>query len=175
MKKWWKIVLGVVLGLVLLCVLAVGFTQTKIFREWLRGYILSTVHRNTNGQLYLGDFSGSLFTGLTINGVSLSLGGEELFTADLVELRYNPLELPQKHIALGKLVLTHPRIHLSRSRDGSWNFERLPREKRAPTQTSPNFLWAIELKSLEIVNGEFSLVDSTVTETLDSLGLAMNP
>lgn len=165
MKKGWKIVLSVGLGLLLLSLLSIGFTQTKIFRNWLRGYILNRVHENTNAQLYLGDFSGSLFTGLTITGVSMSLDGEELFTADIVELRYNPLELPQKHIALEQLSFIHPKVNLLRSPEGVWNFQRLSKEK-APSTGPASFLpWTLELKSLEIVGGDLTLVDSSVTKT----------
>jgi hypothetical protein len=175
LKKGWKIVLSVVLGLLLLSLLCIGFTQTKIFRDWLRGYILTAVHESTNAELYLGDFSGSLFTGLTITGASLSLNGEEIFSADVVELSYNPLKLARKHIALGKLILTHPRIHLIRSSDSVWNFQKLPREKAAATNPASFLIWALELKTLEIVDGEFSLVDSTAEQSPDSSNSAINP
>jgi hypothetical protein len=175
LKKGWKIVLSVGVGLVLLCLLAVGFTQTKIFRDWLRGYILATVHERTNADLSLGNFSGSLFTGLTITGASLSLNGGEIFSADVVELRYNPLEIPQRHIALAKLVLSHPRVHLTRSVDGEWSFQKLPKQTEAPSSPFSFLKWTLELKSLEIIDGEFSLDDSTAGASCDSSGTAMNP
>ena len=175
MKKGWKIVLSVGLGLLLLSLLAIGFTQTKIFRDWLRGYILTAVHQSTNAELSLGAFSGSLFTGLTITGASLSLNGEEIFSADLVELSYNPLELPQRHIALGKLILVHPRVRLVRSPDGVWNFQKLPKAKTTQTNPASFLKWALELKTLEMINGEFSFVDSTVEQAQDSGSSAVNP
>jgi hypothetical protein len=175
LKKGWKIVLSVGVGLVLLCLLAVGFTQTKMFRDWLRGYILATVHERTNADLSLGNFSGSLFTGLTITGASLSLNGGEIFSADVIELRYNPLEIPQRHIALATLVLSHPRIHLIRSIDGEWNFQKLPKQTAAPSNPVSFLKWTLELKSLEIIDGEFSLDDSTAEASFDSSGISMNP
>jgi autotransporter translocation and assembly factor TamB len=175
LKKGWKIVLSVGLGLLLLSLLTIGFTQTKIFRDWLRGYILTTVHESTNADLYLGDFSGSLFTGLTITGASLNLNGEEIFSADAIELSYNPLELPRRHIALGKLILTRPKIHLIRSPDGVWNFQKLPKEKTAPANPASFLMWVLELKTLEVVDGEFSLIDSTAEQSWDSSNSAINP
>ncbi len=175
MKKGWKIVLSVGSGLLLLSLLAIGFTQTKTFRDWLRGYILTTVHENTKGDLYLGDFSGSLFTGLTIRGASLRLDGEEIFSADVVELRYDPLELPRRHISLGRLVLTHPKFHPVRSSQGVWNFQRLPKESASPSAPVSFLKWALELKSLEIIDGEVSLEDSTAFGVQDSAGSSPTP
>jgi hypothetical protein len=175
LKKGWKIVLSVVSGLLLLSLLAIGFTQTRTFRDWLRGYILTAVRQNTNGELYLGDFSGSLFTGLTIRGASLSLNGEEVFSADVVELRYDPLALPRRHISLGRLVLTHPKFHPVRSSQGVWNFQRLPKEGASPSSPVSFLEWALELKSLEIIDGEVSLEDSTALGVQDSAGSAPSP
>jgi autotransporter translocation and assembly factor TamB len=175
LKKGWKIVLIVGVGLVLLSLLAVGFTQTKIFRDWLRGYILATVHEHTNADLSLGNFSGSLFTGLTITGASLSLNGEEIFSADVVELRYNPLEIPQRHIALATLVLSHPTVHLTRAVDGEWNFQKLPKQSKAPSSPVSFLKWTLELKSLEVIDGEFSLDDSAAGASYDSSGSSVNP
>ena len=162
-------------GLLLLSLLAIGFTQTKTFRDWLRGYILTTVHQNANGDLQLGDFSGSLFTGLTIRGASLRLDGEEIFSADVVELRYDPLELPRRHISLGRLVLTHPKFHPVRSRQGVWNFQRLPKESASPSSPVSFLRWALELKSFEIIDGEVSLEDSTAFGVQDSAGSTPTP
>jgi len=175
LTKGWKIVLSVGLSLLLLSLLAIGFTQTKIFRDWLRGYILAAVHQSTNGELDLGDFSGSLFTGLTIRGASLRLGGEELFSADFVELRYDPFELPRRHISLGMLVLTHPKFHPVRSSQGVWNFQRLLKESASPSSSVSLVKWALELKSLKIIEGEVLVEDSTDLAVEDSAGPTLTP
>lgn len=174
MKKGWKIVLFAGLGLLLLFILSIGFTQTRIFRNWLREYILATIQQNTNATLYLGDFAGSLFTGLRIDGVSLTLDGQELFTADLVELRYNPLKLFQKRIGLGKCVLTQPKLTLRRSQDGKWNLQHLLKEREDTARPPTAFPWKLELKSFEVLDGEFILVDPTTgdveTESIADAG-----
>jgi hypothetical protein len=160
-KKGWKIVFIVGLSFLLLVLLSIGLTQTKIFRDWLRGRILAAVHERTNGTLVLGEFSGSLFTGLRIEGVSYTLHDEQLFSAKHLELRYNPLALFQKHIALGHLVISQPHINLKRTTEGAWNFDGLWKERTGEAKASSYFPWVVELRSLEVMDGEFTLVDST--------------
>jgi hypothetical protein len=164
MKKGWKIVLVAGLGLLLLVLLSVAFTQTAAFRNWLRGQILSLAHQNTNAYLELGEFSGDLFTGLTVHGAALSLDGELVFSADAVELRYNPLSLPKKQIVLGKLILTHPKIYFRRSGSGAWNYQRLLKQTSDTTRAPSRFPWRIDLRSVEINNGEVTVLDSSLQE-----------
>ena len=166
MKKYLKILLYTLAGAVLLSLLTVGFSQTPLFRHWLRSFLLSTANDELNGHLTLGAFHGNIFTGLTIDSVSLVIDGVTFLSADKVELRYNPLKLIDNNISAGTVVISKPVIQILRGRDSVWNVDRLA--KKSSTPPGP-FRYTIEVKNFEIVDGTVAVYDSTVSPATDSL------
>jgi len=171
MKRILKILFYAIVCVLFIIVASVGVTQTALFRNWLKRTILSNVNTAINGELHLGKFTGSLFTGLTIDSLSLKVHGSEFVYAERVDIQYNPLTLWRKRVSLSDLTVHQPTIHLIKSKDGLWNFENLIREKG---EGGGAFDWAIDISSLEIKNGKFAMVDSSMTRidtihTTDSL------
>jgi hypothetical protein len=165
-KKFLKILLYSLVGVVLLSLLTVAFSQTPLFRHWLRSFLLSTADNELNGHLSLGAFHGNIFTGLTIDSVSLVIDGVTFLRADNVELRYNPLKLIDRKISAGTVVISRPTIQILRGRDSVWNIDRLAKQKSTP---SGPFRYTIEVKNLDIVDATFILYDSTASQTTDSV------
>jgi hypothetical protein len=164
-KKFLKILLYSLVGVALLTLLTVGFSQTPLFRHWLRSFLLSTANDELNGHLTLGTFHGNIFTGLTIDSVSLVIDGVTFLQADNIELQYNPLKLIDRKISAGTVVISHPAIQIVRGRDSVWNIDRLAKQKSTP---SGPFRYIIEMKNLDIVDGSFTLYDSTASPGADS-------
>ena len=159
LKKFVRALFTGVFLLALVAAAVVGFTQTQVFRSYLRSFLLTQLGDLPHGSLYLGEFHGSLFTGLTIDGVALKVDGTYLAAAEKLELRYDPFVLVEHRIAFGKVILYEPRIRLVRYADSTWNFERLSTEEEKPK--AKRFDWTIVLRDLEIRSGVLAVVDST--------------
>jgi len=165
-KKFWKILLYTLGGVLLLSLLTFGFTQTSVFRQLLRSFLLSTANDELNGRLTLGAFHGNIFTGLTIDSVSLVVDGVTFISTEKIELRYNPLKLIDRKISASNVIISRPKIQILRRRDGAWNIDRLAKKKTKPAGP---FQYTIEIKNLEILDGTLAFYDSTSLPATDSL------
>ena len=157
MKKLFRTTyyLGVII--LFLSIAAIGFTQTRAFRSYLRGLIIDAASTGLYGEITLGQLQGNLFTGFRVDTVALHISGEEVIVIERLEARYDPLSLLAKHVSLSRITLVNPSVHLSRSVDGIWNISRLLKPVPADTVPSP---WTIDIGRLELENGRVRLVDS---------------
>ncbi|MGB9774179.1 MAG: translocation/assembly module TamB domain-containing protein [Bacteroidota bacterium] len=150
----YGVILAIFIGAALL-----GFTQTKLFRSYLRVFLLTEFSKVTYGSLYLGEFHGSIFTGLTIDGVALQINGTYLFSAERVRLRYDPISLIERRITFHEIILTEPRVRLVRFADSTWNYEHLflPKEQKQ----RKGLPWTFAVRNFQIQGGIITVVDST--------------
>ena len=150
----YGVILAIFIGAALL-----GFTQTKLFRSYLRVFLLTEFSKVTRGSLYLGEFHGSIFTGLTIDGVALQISGTYLFSAERVRLRYDPISLIERRITFREVILTEPRVRLVRFADSTWNYEHLfpPKEEKE----RKGLPWTFAVRNFQIQGGIIAVVDST--------------
>ncbi len=158
MRRILKILFYIAVCLCFVVVATIGVTQTALFRNWLKRTLLSKVNAAINGELRVGEFSGNLFLGLTIDSVSLRIDGDDFIRAERVDLRYKPLALLRKTISFSELTIYQPVIRLLKSKDGRWNVERLAKEK---AEGGGTFDWAMDISDLEIRNGQLAFVDSS--------------
>lgn len=138
-------------------VAVLGYTQTRSFRTYLHRTILDASHDALNGQLQFGTIQGNLLTGFTIDSVSLAKDSCTAFSAERVELKYDPFGFIFKRVAISRITLIHPRILVYRSLDGSWNISQLV--KPTPSDTNPSS-WTIDIKKLDLRDATISFIDS---------------
>jgi hypothetical protein len=144
--------------IVLFVVVAVlGFTQTKVFRSYVRTMVLDAVKNELHGELTLGPIEGNLFTGFHVDDVILRKDGEPVLTVQSIHARYDPFGFITKSVAVSNVTLTKPFISLTRSTAGIWTISRLL--ATSPEDTVPSS-WAINLKSITIIDGAVRIVDS---------------
>jgi len=172
-RKFFRATYSVAVIALFLAAVVLGFTQTKIFRSYLRTKLVQMVANDLHGELALSSLEGNLFTGFQVESVVLRHDGEPIVTAERLEVKYDPLGFLTKSAAVSRLVLTNPSIHLIRSAAGEWNFERFIRSSSPDTTPSS---WTINLKQIEIRGGVLKIVDSVglAQRTLDST-LAIEP
>jgi hypothetical protein len=148
------IALPLVLGLIGL------LTQTQSFRDRLRSIALTQLDSLLNANVHLGELSGNLVTGFSIDTVLVDVDGRRLLSIDRIELAYNLLGLPGKTIAIKELSLIRPTLTLFRPAGGPWNLTRMIRAHPADTSVSAPFRWMVKLEKLHITGGQLRLVDS---------------
>jgi hypothetical protein len=75
-----------------------------------------------------------------------------------VDAKYDPLSLLTKNVSVSRITLTSPVISLERSTQGVWNVERL---FQSSSKDSTPSSWTVNLKQIQILQGEVHLVDSS--------------
>ena len=167
MRKFFRATYAVAVIALFLAAVVLGFTQTKIFRSYLRTKLVEVVANDLHGELALSSLEGNLITGFRVENVVLRRDGEPVVTVERLEVKYDPLGFLAKSVAVSHLVLIKPVIHLTRSISGEWNFDRfIPSSSPDTTRSS----WTTNLKQIQIRGGAFELVDSLglAQRTLDS-------
>jgi hypothetical protein len=156
-RKFFRATYSVAVIALFLVAVVLGFTQTKLFRSYLRTKLVQLVTNDLHGELTLSSLEGNLFTGFQVENVVLRREGEPVMTVERLEVKYDPLGLLTKSVGVSRLVLTNPAIHLTRSATGGWNFDRFLRS--SSTDTTPSS-WSINLKQIQIRGGALEIVDS---------------
>ena len=156
-RRFFKTTYSLAVIVLFLAVAVLGFTQTRVFRSYVRSQLIETVRKELHGELTLGSIEGNLFGGFRVDNVVLRKDGEAVLTVQSAEARYDPLALITKRVAISRLTLTNPFISLTRSSAGSWTIGRLL--GTSPGDTVPT-AWAINLKQIQLIDGAVRIVDS---------------
>jgi hypothetical protein len=165
LKKLLKILFwtgGGVLALLLLLALT---TQTQFFRDRLRSAALSQLDSLLQGQTYLGNITGNLVTGFSIDSLSASINGINVVSTSRVDIGYDLFSLPGKMLAVNRVALVRPSINILRDRLGRWNLSQLihktPPDSLAPSDTISALPdWKLNLGALQILDGTVTILDS---------------
>lgn len=168
-RRLWRRLLRVSLGLLALAlallVVAAATTQTRWFKNWLRGYVERSAARVLDGQLAIGRLDGNLFTGVRLDDVVLTQAGRPVVAIARVDASYNLRDLLGQGVVIDRLVLVRPVIRASQTPAG-WNLTRLV--KTTPGGRRPGR--PVEITSFSISDGLVSIqpaASSTPTEVAD--------
>lgn len=142
--------LFVVAGLVLLAATSAIVVETAWFKDRLRRLAIDRAAEVLNGQLTVGELSGSLWRGFTLHHVVLQQSTGPVVSVETVALRYDPRILARGHFIFDELVLTRPVVHIAEHADG-WNVAHLVK----PTAGGGNK--AVQFRRLTIVDGQVSV------------------
>jgi hypothetical protein len=165
-RRWLRIgsfVLAVFVGLL---VVAIVTTQTAWFRDWLRRYVIREADGYLNGTLAIQRLDGNLFTGIEIEGVSLTQGRHTIFVAKDVGLTYSVWDLISGGVVIDEIRINEPRLALSRGPAG-WNVAGLVKEQ-AQEADREGPAKPITISRIGISNGTVTIDDP---EGPDHLGL----
>lgn len=159
-RKLSKILLYTLLGVFGLLLLLAGGTQTQFFRDKLRAEALSRLDSIFVAQVHLGEVTGNLVTGFSVNGLSIKIQNDTLIVVDRLDMRYSLFQVFSKTIAVENFTLVRPRVALLRGNDGVWNFGRMIRPTAEDTSAAGPFNWLVNAGELRVENGSIRLVDS---------------
>ncbi|MFN2566847.1 MAG: translocation/assembly module TamB domain-containing protein [Gemmatimonadaceae bacterium] len=128
-RRLVALVSALVLVVVVLAVfgVVVGVTRTSYGRETLRAVIEDQItSRMRGGTLHLGQLSGNLITGVTIDSIAIRDADDSLFfSAGRTTIVYDPRDLLDRRITIRRLESEHPWVHVKQYENGSWNYKRL--------------------------------------------------
>ena len=143
--------------------LALIVSQTPWFRDWIRRTIIREARQYLNGELSIGQVTGNLFFGVGLSEVAFDLSGERVVSIKALALDYSVFELMAGKVAIDRILLTEPRVHLVRD-SGGWNIGRLVRaQAREADREGPHR--PIALPSISIVDGAIAIDDRSALST----------
>ena len=149
-------------SLVVIFLVAFGYTQTSSFRNWLKDFVVEQVNSSTKGNLSIGQLDGTIFTSLILSEINYTLDQDTIFTADKIELKFSPLRIFLKTIYLRKLDIENANISLMKDENGELNISRITSptqegEVADTTTVSEPFNWKIDVADLNLKNIKFKL------------------
>lgn len=133
MKKWLKILSGIVVVAVCLVVVLIVLAKVLITPERVKGALLPLAEDHLHRKIDVGDIEVSLFSGIEIHGLTLyEKDGTDIFMSTaMVRLKYQLLPLLALKVVVDEVRLEKPTIRIVRLRDGQFNFSDLTNSKNS--------------------------------------------
>jgi autotransporter translocation and assembly factor TamB len=148
------LVATIVLGII---VLALMTSQTPLFKDWLRKFVVREANQYVNGNVSIGRLGGDLFYGIQLEDVSISVNGERVIAFKRLEVKYSIAELISSGITVRRIRLEQPFILLRRDASG-WNVSSLvKRERQEANRQGPGR--PMTMPDIEIVDGRVQIDD----------------
>src|SRR5438093_10335389 len=107
---------------------AIIVSQTAWFKNWLRGYIVREASQYLNGTLSIQRLGGSLFFGIEMENIAVSMDGTDIVAVKDLGLDYNVFELISRGLSVDSIRLDKPVIYLRREGD-TWSLSRLVKKQ----------------------------------------------
>lgn len=166
LKKLSKYLAIFILALIVLVIVLILFTQTPMFKGWLKNKAVDLAQPYFNAQLSVAALGGDLFNTLVLDNVVLSRDDEAMIEIGRVVLNYDLLPLLSQEVLVKKFVLAEPKIDLRQSSDGQWNIATLLKSDTTETESEQSILdlqWTIQVPDAEIISGiiRINKVDTT--------------
>lgn len=158
-KRAWllPLVLGIVSIIVIGGSLALRFLDLDTYKAEITAQVRETLKRDLR---YLsGDFSFRYGPAFTFTGVTIKEknGTDDFVSADRLTIRIALIPLLRRHLVLSRMVLEHPKLNLTRDRNGVFNISDLL--QRPPGES------ATAIKGIELKNADISFADSAFSDT----------
>jgi len=147
------------IGLVLLfCfVLFFAVSQTQIFKNWLRDFIVDLANDNLNGKVSIEKLEGTIFTSLILRNTVVTMEKDTLLNAGVIELRTSPLKIFLKTIYVRKFEIKDTRVAFVEDSLGELNIAKLFPPSKEEDTTESHFPFRIEVADFKLTNVDFSL------------------
>ncbi len=125
MRLFFRISLYIILSLLVICLLLILFSQTSLFKNWLRDLLTEEINKNLAATIQIENISGNIFNKVNLSNIFLVTNHDTLIHINKLELHYNLIALLEKKIYLKKIDLQISTIHLYQTADSSWNVTKI--------------------------------------------------
>ena len=144
--------------ILILFLIAFGFSQTSTFRNYLRQNITSIANKELNGHLSIGEIDGTIFTSLILRNTVVNMGPDTLLNAKVIEVKTSPLQILLKKIFVRKILISEAKIAFVIDKSGKLNISKLfPPSSNDSTHSK--FPFKIEVPDLNLDHIDFKLQD----------------
>src|SRR5438034_1259038 len=119
---------------------AIIVSQTAWFKNRLRGYIVREANQYLNGTVSIQRLGGSLFFGIEMENIAVSMDGTDVVAVKDLGLDYNVFEFISRGLSVDSIRLDKPVIYLRREGD-TWSLSRLVKKQETEADSaSPDHL-----------------------------------
>jgi len=140
---------------------AVIVSQTAWFKNWIRSYIVREANLYLNGTVSIERLGGNLLFGLEMEGIDVSMDGQQVVSVKDVGLDYNIWDFVTKGLSVDNIRLDKPVIYLRRQGD-TWTLSRLIK-KRASEADRRGPARPVAIEDIGISDGSFVIEDPVGT------------
>ena len=152
-RIWRNVVIAAGATFTAFVVIVLMLLPTPWFKEQLRRVAVRQAAAYLNGDLTVSSLSGSLFSDVTLHGVSIRLDETPVVVVESIRARYDIVALIRGRMAIDELVLTRPSVRAIETADG-WNVTRLVRA-RERTGGEPA---AFTVRRVRVMDGQVTLL-----------------
>ncbi len=157
--RFFSFVVLVFSACLLFVTLIISITQTGMFRNWLKGYIVDKINEQYASKMStitIGEIEGNFFSELVIKDASVKIKNEEMIRFDFVNVKFNIFGLLDKNIDLTEVILENPHANFFRIRndkgDTVWNVLYMFETAKDTIDEATEFNWKIDVRRLRINN-----------------------
>ncbi|WP_221932524.1 translocation/assembly module TamB domain-containing protein [Carboxylicivirga sp. M1479] len=153
-KKILKYGLFIISFILILIVGLLAYTQTSLFREQLRVKVLQLTNPLFNGDIDVGQINGNLYQTIHLSDVSLIEGDSTVANIDSLYVKYQLIDLKDKHIRIDTLYIHSLHFNLWYKDTAKMHLmyvlDKLVKKERTKT---PFFPVILDFGYIEIVDG----------------------
>lgn len=138
MRRLSRLFRGFLTGVTVLAFILLVFVvtvETAWFKDWLRGQLVTRVDRVLEGDLRVRRLGGSIWTGVTLEGVELTSATGEVLNAGRIRVRYDPFTLARRRWVIEAVEIDGATINVVRTPTG-WNVLELTRKRDTRSTTT---------------------------------------
>ena len=161
MKRLLKIVLWIFAGLIGIVLLTGLFTQTGLFKSYLKDLAVDELNKLIEGKVSIDEIRGNLFSNLEVHDLSIILDNDTLLFLPEMNLSYDLFALLNDHIRIHQFEIIRPKFNLEKDSSGTWNVARLMspdlETETITSETEEPFGFTISLDSFLFDDGTFNL------------------
>ncbi len=149
-------------AIIVLILAGYAILRVPYIQHRIKTLAIATLERQLGAQLELGEISGNLLSGLSLDGVRLSDPKETILSADRVSVRYRLPMLLNRMVVITRLRIEGLQLNLSRDPAGKWNVADLFQSEQPVTkEPQPGAPFQVLVKSLSITDGRVQIGDSS--------------
>lgn len=146
------VVRAALLLIVLLAITIAVLLRTGRVHEWLRAQAVTRLNAIIDGEVAIGQLSGSLLHDVTVRNFRIVQHGDTVIEAASVSASYDALQLLRGHLVFTDVRLEQPYVHLVQTANG-WNVAHLTKPTGKPSAGPV----AIALERVRIDDGRVAL------------------
>ncbi|MEO7192328.1 MAG: translocation/assembly module TamB domain-containing protein [Vicinamibacterales bacterium] len=133
---WLRRALMGLVALAVLVALLLAVVSTAWFREQLRDVVVRRASAAINGEITIGQITGSLLHDVTLHDVLVQQKGQPVIRIASLTARFDALQLALGHYVIDDIVVERPMILLVQDVTG-WNLAALVKPQERQTNTKP--------------------------------------
>lgn len=163
--RFFSYLVLLVSALLLFIILLVSFTQTSLFKDWLKDFGTEKFNEafgEKGAFLSAGSIEGNFFSEIIINNAVLKIGDDEAAKLDKVKITFNIFKLLDNEADLSEVTLLNPAVNLVKiitlKGDTVWNIPYVFSSEEEKDEEPSEFNWKIVVQRLKIENLNFVML-----------------